>query len=410
MPWAIGSAIVAVTVALSGCTGSGSVTSTSPAATPASADPVVSARVTDLVAQKMDDYDLRSVIVSIRKGGEDVVTEAFGESLPGVPASTEMHFRNGAVAISYVATALLVLVDEGKVTLDDRLSTWMPEVPHSDQVTLGELARMTSGYPDYVADSDFLHALDANPFRRWTPEELYSIATSKPLVYPPGTNWNYSHTNYILLGLALEKITGTPMSELLQAKVLGPLGLTGTRDSDTPAVPEPALHAYTSERRGYLGLPTETEFVEDSTYWNPSWTITHGAVQTTTIRDLARTAEAVGTGELLSEESHAAQIDTGLRGKTTQVPGCSTCFPQSEVYTYGLGVVMMGDWILQNPMFSGTAAVDAYLPSERATIAVVVTFEPGAFGADGSVRNRATDLFRDLTAIVAPDAVPPTRQ
>ena len=73
-----------------------------------------------------------------------------GESITGVPATKDMHFRNGAVAISYVATLLLQLVDENKVSLDDRLSKWLPDIPNADRVTLGQLALMTSGYRDYV--------------------------------------------------------------------------------------------------------------------------------------------------------------------------------------------------------------------------------------------------------------------
>ncbi len=81
-----------------------------------------------------------------------------------------MHFRNGAVAISYVSTLLLKLVDEKKVSLDDKLSKWLPDVPHADRVTLGQLAQMTSGYVDYVIGNTALNeALYANPFRQLEP-------------------------------------------------------------------------------------------------------------------------------------------------------------------------------------------------------------------------------------------------
>ena len=109
--------------------------------------------------------------------GKEVVTEAVGESMTGVPATTGMHFRNGAVAISYVSTLLLKLVDEHKVSLDDKLSKWLPEVPHADRVTLGQLAQMTSGYGDYVIGNTELNdALYADPFRRWTAHELLQYA------------------------------------------------------------------------------------------------------------------------------------------------------------------------------------------------------------------------------------------
>lgn len=91
--------------------------------------------------------------------------------------------------------------------------------------------------------------------------------------------------------------------------------------------------------------------MEDSTFWNPSWTISGGAIQTTTIDDVHDTAIAVGTGALLSEGSYELMTSNGLIGRTSAVEGCTTCFPHSEGYSYGLGLVRSGEWMLQNPMF-----------------------------------------------------------
>jgi len=128
--------------------------------------------------------------------------------MTGVPATTDMHFRNGAVAESYMSTLLLMLVDEKKVSLDDKVARWLPDLPHADEVTLGQLVQMTSGYVDYEQLPEFTAANYADPFRLWTPPELLSYAVDKPLWYPPGTYWNYAHTNYVILGLALEKSPG----------------------------------------------------------------------------------------------------------------------------------------------------------------------------------------------------------
>ena len=362
-----------------------------------------------IVRDTMAENHLRSAIVRVSVDGREIVTEAFGDSMPGVPATTDMHFRNGAVAISYVSTLLLQLVDEGTVRLDDTVARWLPDVPHADRVTLGQIAQMTSGYADYVQDPGFLADTYADPFRTFTPEELIGYVAAKPLFYEPGTNWNYAHTNYVVLGLALEEITGEPVSTLLQNKVLGPLGLDNTTDPGTPAIPEPALHAFTSERREALGIPAGTRFYEESTFWNPSWTITHGAVQTTDIDDLHDTAVAIGTGALLSEESYRAMTSTDLRGRTTALPGCPTCFPQSEGYTYGLGIVVTGDWLMQNPMFGGYSAVGAYLPSQKIAIAVAVTYDEAAFDESGESTNEADTLFRRIGASLAPEDAPPTR-
>jgi CubicO group peptidase (beta-lactamase class C family) len=386
-----------------------------PTTTAASADPAQAAAIDQVVQEAMTARHLRAVIVRVTVDGKEIITKAYGESMTGVPATVDMHFRNGAIAISYVSTLLLMLVDEKQVSLEDKASKWVPEIPHSDEVTLGQLAHMTSGYTDYVIGNEEVDAmLYTDPFRQWTPEELLKTVTSKPLLYPPGTNWNYAHTNYLILGLALERLTGKRMSDLMQEKVLGPLGLTNTTDPGpgTPAIPEPALHAFTSERRSQLGIPAGTRFYEESTYWNPSWTITRGAIQTTNIFDVNETAVAMGTGKLLSPESYKMMISTDLRGKTRTLPGCVTCFPQSEAYSYGLGIVTTGNWLMQNPLFSGEAGAFAYLPSKKVAIALALTFTEDAFASDGSYKpevgsNAVDPVWRQIATVVAPEDPPP---
>lgn len=396
-------------VALVGCAPTGHPPGAAPAGPLSAADAAKATAVVNVVRDTMTQAHLKAAIVRVTIGGTEILTQAFGDSMTGVPATPSMFFRNGAVAISYVSTLLLKLVDEKKLRLDDKLSTWLPEVPHSDQVTLGQLAHMTSGYPDYVlGNAEFNAALHADPFRQWTPEELLGYAVHKPLLYQPGTNWNYSHTDYVLLGLALEKATGQDMPKLLQDKILGPLGLLNTANSNTPDIPVPTLHAFSSERRAALKVPADAPFYEESTYWNPSWTITRGAIQTTNIYDLEATAWGIGSGKLLSPASYRAMISTDLRGHTTALPTCpATCGVQGNSYTYGLGIVISGNWLLQNPMFAGESAIAAYLPSQRIAIAVTVTYEPAAFDNQGNYRNEAETLFRNIGTVLAPADAPP---
>jgi CubicO group peptidase (beta-lactamase class C family) len=392
-----------------------STSSTNKSVTTESANPAQAAAIDKVVQTNMSERHLRSAIVRVTVDGKDIITKAYGESMTGVPATTDMHFRNGAVAISYVSTVLLQLVDEKKVTLDDKVSKWLPEIPHSDEVTLGQLAQMTSGYVDYVIGNEEMAVkLYTDPYHQWTTDEILAMVTSKPLLYAPGTNWNYAHTNYVILGLALEKITGKQMTELLEEKVLDRLGLTNTSGNNgTPAIPEPALHAFTSERRGQLGIAAGTRFYEESTYWNPSWTITHGAIQTANIFDLDKTAIGVGGGKLLAPESYKKMISTDLRGKTTAQPNCpATCFAQNDNYSYGLGIVETGNWLMQDPLFSGEAGAFAYLPSQKVAVSVAVTFAEDAFGPDGSYTeatgsNGADLLWRAIAPVVAPSDPPP---
>lgn len=399
--------------ALAVCLGGGVALAALPAVAAPVADPALqAAAIRRIVRQRMASDHLRAVLVRVTIDGREVVTEALGESMTGVPATRDMHVRNGAIAISYVATLLLQLVDEKTVSLDDPLARWLPQIPNADRVTLGQLARMTSGYRDYViGNAAFETTLYANPFRQFTPQELLSYANLASLWYEPGTSWNYAHTNYILLGLALERITGKTIPVLMQERIFGPLPLRNTRDpGGTPRIAQPVLHAFSSERRQALGLAPTTRFYEETTYWNPSWTITRGAVQYTTIADMATSAEAIGTGRLLSPESHRLQVAPTLRGFGRPIPGCATCATLDHHYTYGIGIVLSGPWLLQNPLFSGQAGVMAYLPSRKIAIAVAVTFDEAAFDRTGGYNNTADTLFREIGAFLAPDEAPPVRR
>jgi CubicO group peptidase (beta-lactamase class C family) len=374
-----------------------------PAATPVAGDPAE--RVLAIAREAKRAYGLNAVIVRVVIDGQELLTEALGESMTGVPATPAMHFRNGAVAFSYLATLLLQFVDRKLVSLDDPIAKWEPTLPAADKITLRMLVTMTSGYFDYVQNQALISQLYVDPFRQWTPQELIAYGVDKPLMFEPGTNWGYSHTNFVILGLILEKVGGKPMAELMQTNIFDPLGLTNTASGSTAAIPEPALHAFTSERREALGIKPGVPFLEESTYWNPSWTTAAGAIQTTNIVDLTTTAIAVGTGALLSPASHQLQVAPTLRGFGKPVAGCPTCFTLNDVYTYGLGVVLSGNWQLQNPLYYGYAAVEAYLPSKKLAIATSVTFTEASFDAQGAYtpRNAAQNLFASIATALAPD-------
>ncbi len=360
-----------------------------------------------LVRTTMRERHLRSVIIRVSENGRNVVTRALGTSMTGVPATTDMHFRNGAVAISYMATLLLQLVDEKRVSLDDKVSRWLPNLPHADEVTLGQLARMTSGYPDYVRAPGFDSRFYADPFAEWTTKEKLALVVNEPLLHAPGDNWNYAHTNYVILGLALERITGKPLQVALRERVLEPLGLDNTADPGTPQIPSPVLHSFTSERRESLGIPAGTRFYEESTFWNPSWTLARGAIQYTNIHDLHDSAIAIGTGTLLSRQSYRAMVSTDLRGFGGATDTCPLCHTQDERYSYGIGLVTTGNWVKQNPMFAGEAGVMAYLPSQGIAIAIAVTYDEAAFDAPDGPPNEADMLFRKVGALLAPGDAPP---
>jgi D-alanyl-D-alanine carboxypeptidase len=402
----MGAGAAAASLALAGCGGKDQVRESTSGSTSEStvgqksATPKQGSGAEEVVAaakRAMEKYHLKAVLARVTKGTEEVATVAMGESMTGVPATADMHFRNGAVAISYLGTVLLQLVDEGKVALDDTIDRWLPKALASEKVTLRMLINSTSGYPDYVAQKSFDDAVNKDPFRAWTTEEQLSYVADKPLLYEPGTNWSYAHTNFVRLGEALSAITGKPVEELIRKRIVEPLDMRGTQSHQTAVIPEPVLHAYTKERGTY----------EDSTFWDPSWTLAKGSVMITDIHDLATSARAIGTGKLVSEKSHKEQVGSslvGLGGPTKKCPE-NVCAKQTSSFHYGLGTFIVGGWVLQNPSFYGWGALQAYLPEKDLAIAASATLEKEAkVGLNGGQM-----VFDEIAAELAPDYPLPSR-
>jgi D-alanyl-D-alanine carboxypeptidase len=311
----------------------------------------MAAHIVAIARAAMKQHDLHAVILGVWIDKKPVVTAALGQSMTGVPATTHMHFRIGSIAIAYLTTLLLQLVDQRRVSLNDKLSKWLPSLPHADSITLGMLAESRSGYADYEKSPALARALDADPFREFSQQELIQLATPQQLLYQPGTRFGYAHTDFVILGEVLQKITGKPVARLMQEQILAPLGLHDTDSPSTPDIRTPVLHAFDSERGRY----------EESTYWNPSWTLARGAIMTSNIYDAGKSAIAIGTGALLSPQSHREQI----------FPRSLLSRPQKAYY--GMGVINVNYWILQNPLFSGYQAIIAYLPSKKIAIAITST-------------------------------------
>lgn len=379
--------------------------SATPAASPV-ADPA--AAIIDIAEAAMSEMDLRAVLLYVTIDGEEIVRHAIGESLDGVPATTDMHLRNGAVAITYMSVLLLRLVDEGIVALDDTIERWLPDLPDAERVTLRMLANMTAGYPDYVQNPALAEGIYGNPFHAWTADELIGIGLSTPRVFPPGENWDYSHTDYVILGLALEGATGTPLADLLRHHILDPLGLANTGSEQTAWMPEPVLHAYSAERREYFGVPADVDFYEESTYWNPSWTVAPGAVQYSTVADMASSFAAIGRGDLLSESSMQELLTRELLGFGEPLEGCPACHTLDEVYLYGLGIVQTGGWMLQNPLFGGYASTAAYHPGGRIAVGIATTFLESSYDETGGYRfgKSGQAILHDIGTLLTPDDPP----
>ncbi len=378
-------------------------------------DPAQAQAIREIVRQTMTEQHMKAAIVSVNVDGKNILTEAYGDTLPGVPATTDMYFRNGAVAFAYIGNLLMQFVDDGTVTLNDTIDRWMPELPTpADKVTLLMLANQTAGYPDFEQDPEWIKAYYADPFHSWTYQERLTYVLDKDHLFAPGANWSYSHSNFMILGEVLSRIGKKPLATLLQDRVLKPLKLRNTIESETSAMPSPFLHSFSAERRGYFDVPDTTPFYEEESFWNTQWGSPMGANQVSTVDDLITTAIGIGSGKLLSNTSYHAMTDANLLGFGHAEDYCAPeCFTQTEAYNFGIGVVRSGNWIKQNPVLTGYAAVEAYLPSKKIAIAVVNTYAQAYF-QDSNNPNLASNpsnvVFERIAAQLAPNDAPPTRK
>ena len=144
------------------------------------------ARVDGLVRDALAQHGVRAAIVQVKIAGRPVLKKAYGQSAAGVPASTQMHFRNGTVATAYMSTLLLRLADRGKVDLDDTLSKWVPGVRGASRVTLRMLAAMTAGYHDYATDPRTTDLRYANPFDQIATQEQAAARARAPAAVHAG--------------------------------------------------------------------------------------------------------------------------------------------------------------------------------------------------------------------------------
>lgn len=198
-------------------------------------DDATKAKVEKEVQRVMSSTGVPSAQVGIVRGGKVVYTAAFGDARlatkdrPALKATVDMHYAVGSISKQFTAACVLLLVERGVLKLDDPVSKWYPELTRANEVTVRNLLTHTSGYSDY-APQDYT-------IPEWT-KPGHPLATvhkwaGKPLDFEPGTKWQYSNTNFVLMGLIVQKASGVPFPKFLRDNVLKPLHLKHVLDLDT---------------------------------------------------------------------------------------------------------------------------------------------------------------------------------
>lgn len=288
-------------------------------------------------------------------------------------------FRVGSNTKTFVVTVLLQLVDEGRVHLDDPLSTFAlgVTIPNAKNITLRELCEMRSGLFEAYNTPQF-DKMNITPQTKIAPQRLVRWAVAQKPLFAPGSRYNYSNTNYLILGLVIQALTHDTVGNQIRKRLLKPMALRGTSYPDGPSMPTPYSHGY--------GLNAQKNWEDVSVDIPPAVTGAAGAM-ISTVPDMARWVKSYVRGT--------------MNGKRTQRERlrCIPIAPGSDL-RFGLGIGCGGGWYGYTGGLPGYHTAAYYLPSQDITLIAFVNAQreqpsPGAANA----------IVRDITRIVTPKNV-----
>lgn len=303
------------------------------------------------IPQVMKANAIPGIVVLIRSPSRGNWSHTFGTAVIGkhVPMSLRNRFRIGSNTKTMTSTVILQLVQEHRLNLNDPISKFVSGVPNGQHITIAELSEMRSGLFSYTFDPGFNATLDRRPRKAWTPRELLRIAFSHPADFAPGTQYEYSNTNIVLLGLVIQKLTHMSASRAFQQRIFRPLGMTHTvlPQRTMWAIPGPHAQGYqfgtnVATIKSYALPPAQRRAAlsgrlkpVNDTRASPSWAWTAGGAISTPA-DLARYVKALVGGGLLDRRLQRLR----LHSIRPIVPG------QRNGVGYGLGIAQFAPGIL----------------------------------------------------------------
>lgn len=223
-----------------------------PAATP-SASLQIQQGLQDLADRLVKRGAPGAILAAQIDGAQIVVAAGLAQTSPARFLKGTEPFRIGSLTKTYIAALLLLLQQDGLLSLDDSAEQWLPGVvPQGDGISIRMLMHQTSGLYDYADDRAVFEPYETDPGHHWQPLQLVDFATRHRERFAPGLRWGYSNTNYILLGLIAEAAGGRPLDLLLRDRLLEPLGLRRTFLATNAALPAEAVHGYLTSPTGEL--------------------------------------------------------------------------------------------------------------------------------------------------------------
>jgi D-alanyl-D-alanine carboxypeptidase len=329
----------------------------------------------DLIAQQvLATTGVPSASVGIVTNGKIAYIKAYGKAQldPPVEATPEMRYSIGSISKQFTATAILMLQQRGKLKLDDPISTWLPQLTRSKEVTLREVLSHTSGYQDYYAE-DYSMLPMKNPT---TADAILNNWGKKPLDFEPGTQWQYSNTNFVIAGKIVEIVSGMPVMKFLQQNIFTPLNMTHVMNTDMNQLEQTDAHGYIRYALGPL-RPAPQD--------GPGWMFAAGELAMP-VHDLLLWDIAMMNESLLQPASYK-EMFTGVKLK------------DGEDTHYGLGVEIStrdGHMVISHSgEVSGFTSENIVLPQDKVAIAVFTNQE--AVGAAGVIAGKIAAMLIGLS-------------
>jgi D-alanyl-D-alanine carboxypeptidase len=281
----------------------------------------LSARLAQDVEQAMAENDIPGALVAVTTpNGAWVSPFGSAELAAGRPMALSDSSAWRSITKSVTVTVVLQLVAEGRLELDAPVGRYLDGVPNGDIITLRQLAAMRSGLFDYSLDETFRTRFAEDLEAPWTDQELLACAFSHPVNFAAGTQYEYSNTNTVLLGVLAETVTGQSLDRLIEQRVLQPLGLRGTAYVDGPVLPAPFAAGYVFDEGTFLEVAVNGTALSGS-----------GAMAGT-LADLSSWGSVLVRGDLLPASLQQERFQSG---PTTNGP---------DYDTYGLGMGEIRGW------------------------------------------------------------------
>ena len=322
--------------------------------------PELRAQIDKIATDALAKSGVPSASIAVVKDGKIVYQHAYGLARldPKTPATSEMRYSIGSISKQFTAAALLLLQEQGKLSLDDKVGRFIPDLTRANEVTIRQLLSHTSGYQDYWPQ-DYVMPMMLEPV---TAAKILDLWARKPLDFDPGTKWQYSNTNYVIAGLIIEKASGKPMLQFLREKIFTPLGMTSVTNIDQEKLGETDPTGYKRYALGPLRVAPKEGF---------GWLFAAGELAMTA-EDLAKWNISIIDQKLLKPASYREleremQLNNGLGTR------------------YGLGVSLGTEVghraVSHGGEVSGFVSESIVFPDDRASV-VALTNQDASSAAD----------------------------